>query len=132
MAKRGLDISVLRGFGPWPWKPFGRPLAPLTREEQWVPAFDIYQRDDEIVIRADLPGVQREDIRVTVSGDAMVIQGKRQEVTEIKRKHYFSYERVSGAFCRAIHLPKEANPDAINATYQDGVLEVKVSRVNIS
>ena len=85
-----------------------------------------------MVIRADLPGVQREDIRVTISGDTLVVQGKRQEVTEIKREHYFSYERARGEFCRAIQLPKEASPDDINATYQDGVLEVKVPRVKVS
>ena len=131
MAKKELDINILRGFGPWPWKPFSHHLFPAMRKEQWAPAFDIYQQDDEMVIRADLPGVQQEDIRVTVSVDTVVIQGKRQEVTEIKREHYFSYERASGEFCRAIRLPKKANPDDIKATYRDGVLEVKVTRVKV-
>lgn len=99
-----------------------RPWMP----EEWVPDMDIFESAGKVVIRADLPGTKREDIQVRVEGDRLIVHGHREKTEEVKEKGYYHNERRTGAFTRAIPLPAGFNPEAIEATYNNGLLEVTI------
>ncbi|MBI4339105.1 MAG: Hsp20/alpha crystallin family protein [Chloroflexi bacterium] len=111
---------VMGGFGLRSWRV--RPW--LWQGDGWMPEIDVVQEEDKIIVRADLPGMRREDIQVHVEGDTLFIQGCREEKKEMKREDYYRAERAAGEFYRAIRLPKDTDPSALQATYKDGVLEV--------
>ena len=107
--------------------PFARlPFPSPGKFEPWAPAVDIVEKDNEIVVKADLPGVTHEDITVTVDQDALVIRAERKQEEDVKEKGYRRLERYYGQFERTLALPEGANADAIKASYHDGVLEIKV------
>jgi HSP20 family protein len=114
----------MRGFTPRAFRLWPR----LWAEEEWIPDIDIFERDGKIVLRADLPGMKREDIQVSVEGDLLTIKGRREEEKEIKEEHYYSCERSKGEFLRTMRLPSGVGADAIDAKYENGVLEVTVPR----
>jgi len=116
-----------RGLGRWPWPRLGRRPS-LWRMEEWAPDIDVLEREGKLVVRADLPGVKREDIEVAVEGGMLVIRGRRHEEKEVKEEDYYRSERATGEFYRAVSLPEGVTADAIQATYTDGVLEVEVTR----
>jgi len=115
-----------RGFGPWRhmWRRWPR----LGREEQWPPDIDAFEREGQIVVRADLPGMKPEEIEVSVEADALVIRGRREAEKEVKEEDYYCCERTAGEFARAISLPEGVDPDSVEAHYDNGVLEVKIKR----
>lgn len=97
---------------------------PLRSTYEWKPDTDIFERDGKIVVRADLPGMKREDIDVAVQDDALILQGHREEENRTNGDNYYGFERATGRFYRAIALPDGLGPDEIEASYQDGVLEI--------
>lgn len=110
---------------------FRRPFAPLygpplPREAAWAPRADAYQADGGLVIKAELPGVKKDDIRLTVGDGVLTIQGTRQEEKEVKEGRSYMAERFSGSFARSFALPEGVDTNAITAAYNDGVLEVRV------
>lgn len=114
-----------RGFGLRPWiRPRLQPW--LSRDERWLPNIDVFEREGKLIVRADLPGLKREDIEVVLEGDTLVIRGHRAEEKEVKEEGYYRCERASGEFYRAIDLPEGVKPESIEAGYKDGVLEVSV------
>ena len=92
----------------------------------WAPAVDLEEKDDELVVRADLPGVEANDIKVTLDDGHLTIEGEREEKTERTEGRAHHIERFTGAFSRTIHLPERTDPEAIAAKYTNGVLEVTV------
>jgi HSP20 family protein len=92
----------------------------------WTPRIDVQQRNDAVVVRADLPGVRKEDVQVEVEDDALVISGQRREEREEggDDQGYRLVERSYGSFYRSVPLPQGANPDEIEAAMRDGVLTV--------
>jgi HSP20 family protein len=100
--------------------------ARQTSSFNWSPEIESFQRGDEFVVRADLPGLEKKDISVEVQDDAIVIQGERHSEHEDRRKGYFSSERSYGQFCRVVPLPEGAIADDTKATFNNGVLEVVV------
>jgi HSP20 family protein len=119
---------TMRGFGGWPWRPaMHRHFFPFyQRAEHWVPEVDILEQDKHLLVKVDLPGMKREDIEVGVEGDMLVIRGHRAEEKEIKEENYYCAERATGEFYRSFTLPEGVDADTIQATYENGVLEVKV------
>ncbi len=115
-------------FGSRSWRPFWRRRPWMWRPEEWLPDADVFEREGQVVVRADLPGVRREEIEVAAEGDMLVIRGRREEEKEVKEEGYYFCERASGEFQRSIGLPEGTDTEAIEATYQDGVLEVTVAR----
>jgi HSP20 family protein len=111
--------------------PFGT-LAPgiggRTLGALWMPAIEVQRDDGEIVVRADLPGVEMDDLKVDIEGQTLTIQGeRRRECHENDGEgHDYRSERRYGAFFRSIPLPTEVDPDDVRAEFQDGVLEVHV------
>lgn len=90
----------------------------------WSPAVDIYDSKESILVKADIPGLNKEDIDVTVHGDTLVIKGEKKNEKEVKEKDYVRTERFYGNFQRAIRLPSEVETNKVDATYKNGVLEL--------
>jgi HSP20 family protein len=89
---------------------------------------DMIDRKDEIVLRADLPGLEQQDIQVNVENGMLTIRGTREGEHEAKEDDYYCCERWAGSFSRTITLPPGVDPDMINATFKNGVLEVHVPK----
>jgi HSP20 family protein len=92
----------------------------------WAPQIETFRRGDRLIIRADLPGLKRDDVKVEVDGDLLAISGERRSEREDSRDDYYRSERHYGQFYRAIPLPEGANADEINASFRDGVLEISL------
>jgi HSP20 family protein len=92
----------------------------------WTPKVDVKQRGNDLVISADLPGVDPDDVAVEVTEDAVVISGQRDEENVEDSGDVYKVERKFGAFCRAVPLPQGAIVEQARATYKDGVLEISV------
>ena len=95
----------------------------------WIPPVDVYENPETIVLKAEVPGVAREDIGITVEQNVLTIKGERKIEREAKEEDFFRIERRSGSFCRSFTLPHAVAPDAIQATLRDGVLEVRLPKV---
>ena len=98
------------------------------REEPWLPLIDLEESKDKLLVRAELPGMKKEDIKISISGDTLTLQGKRDLKKEEKDKTYHRIERSYGRFERAIPLPAEVEPDKIKATYDEGVLHISLPK----
>jgi len=96
------------------------------REGTWAPAIDTIREEGAIVVRADVPGVKPEDIRIEVEGDVLTLSGSHEESKEDKDKDYVRRERRYGSFVRSMTLPQGADAEHIEATAKNGVLEVRV------
>lgn len=92
----------------------------------WVPAIDILERDGNLVVRAELPGVDDADVRVSVTDDGLVIEGERKEEHEENREGFYRTERSYGHFYRLIPLPDDVDSDQVRADFNNGVLEITV------
>jgi HSP20 family protein len=116
------------------FSPFGfmrRLLEDLDRigngvESVWSPALEVFERDGQLVVRADVPGLQKDQIKVEVVDDQLVISGERTRENEERREGIYRSERSYGSFCRTIALPEGVNPDKAVATFDNGVLEVSM------
>jgi len=92
----------------------------------WLPEIDVFEKDGALVTRADLPGLKRDDVKVEAAEGYLRISGQRKAEVEEKKDHYLRCEREYGHFVRTVPLPEGTVPDAITATFTDGVLEVRV------
>ena len=112
----GLFDRFLEGWeSPWP----------LERLQQAsAPAVDLEENEKELVVRADLPGVDPKDIKVTLNDDYLTIEGERKEEAERTEGKERYVERFNGSFCRTIHLPDRVDAEAIQAKHRNGVLEI--------
>jgi HSP20 family protein len=92
----------------------------------WTPQIDVQQRGDAIIVRADLPGVRKEDVQIEVQGDTLILSGQRREEREEggDDQDYRMFERSYGSFYRTVSLPQGTNPDEIQAVMRDGVLKI--------
>jgi HSP20 family protein len=94
---------------------------------EWAPAVDVLQRNGDLVVRAELPGVRPEDVDITVQDRVLTISGQRREEQEEQRGGYYVRERRSGSFSRSMSLPEGVDEDSIRARYENGVLEVTIT-----
>jgi len=92
----------------------------------WSPALDVFQRGNDLVIRADVPGLSKDDITVDIADDQLTIRGERRYDHEEERDGVFRSERSYGSFCRVVPLPQGAIADSAKATFNHGVLEIVV------
>jgi HSP20 family protein len=94
----------------------------------WAPAVDIYETENELVLKADLPGVEEKDIDVRVENNLLTVRGERQFETKVKEDNYLRVERTYGSFSRSFGLPNTVNTEAISADYKHGVLTVQLPK----
>lgn len=97
---------------------FGFPQA------QWAPPIEVLERDDRLVVRAELPGLNKDDVKVEVTNDLLTIAGERREEREETGEGYRHSERRYGRFSRTVPLPEGVSPEDVRCTFQNGVLEV--------
>jgi HSP20 family protein len=90
----------------------------------WAPQVDVLRKGDDLVVRADLPGLSKDDISVDVTDNVLTIRGERREESKEEGEGYYWHERSSGSFARSIPLPESADPERANARFENGVLEV--------
>ena len=95
---------------------------------KWYPAVDVLESKDAYVIRAELPGMKREDIRVEVKDGTLVLSGERKSAKPADGVEYRHVERVAAKFWRSFSLPETVKQDGIEATYKDGILEIRVPK----
>ena len=97
----------------------------LTQRGEWFPAVDIYENaNQEIVLKAELPGIVREDIDVRVENNTLTLRGERKRDTEVKQEQFHRVERSYGGFSRSFSLPSRIDTDQVRAEFKDGVLAI--------
>jgi HSP20 family molecular chaperone IbpA/ribosome-associated toxin RatA of RatAB toxin-antitoxin module len=101
-----------------------KPTQAVAGPVAWSPPLEIAQRDNQLVVRADLPGVRQEDVHVEIKNDRLVIEGDRRDEQQAQGQGYRRSERSYGHFYRAIALPEGASPEQASASMRDGVLEI--------
>jgi HSP20 family protein len=130
------------------WEPF-RELATLQNEvnrlfntafdtpapagnggtaRRWMPAMDLVETGDHFVLRADLPGLAEDDVKIEVEDGVLTVSGERRSEHESKQEGYHRVERAFGAFSRSLTLPRGVNAEAVEATFDKGVLEVRIPK----
>ena len=103
-------------------------LLGLQAESAWSPAVDVYDNKDNLVIKADLPGIKQNEINVSVEDDILTIKGEKKKETEVKEDNFYRLERAYGSFERSFTLPTNVDASKIKAAYKDGVLELTLPK----
>jgi len=134
--------------GLMPWQPFrameemeqrfndifGRSLLPAMwrrfplEERGWAPPLEVFEKEDKFVVKAELPGMEEDDIDISVVGDTLTIKGEKKAESEVKEEDYYCCERSYGSFFRSIALPATVDAKKIEASYENGVLEVSLPK----
>jgi HSP20 family protein len=99
-----------------------------TGARRWMPAMDLVETDEHFVLRADLPGLGEEDVTIEVAGDTLTLSGERAVEHEARKDGFYRLERATGTFARSLTLPDGVDPDAIAASFDKGVLEVRIPK----
>jgi len=128
-----------------PWKPL-RELSNLRREMddlwgnltgekeflpmkgEWMPAVDVSETKDSLIVKAEIPGMESKDIDVSLCGDLLTIKGEKKQKTEEKKENYHRIETHYGAFSRTIRVPVSVNSEKIKASYDNGVLKITLPK----
>ncbi|HEX3510373.1 MAG TPA: Hsp20/alpha crystallin family protein [Solirubrobacteraceae bacterium] len=105
---------------------FDSPTAAAAR--RWVPAMDLVEDGEEYVLRADLPGLTAEDVKLEVENDRLTLSGERRSESRESNDGYQRIERRSGSFTRSVALPEGVDPESIEATFENGVLELRIPK----
>jgi len=105
-----------------------RIARPSPAPDMYFPPVDIYERTDEIVIKAGIPGVKKEDVEVTFLENTLTIKGQRSRDSEVREEDYHYSEQQYGSFSRSITFSIELNPEGMRARYEDGVLEIVIPK----
>ena len=113
-----------RLFEGWGWPAFR--AGGFAGTAAWAPSLDLFEKDNRLFAKLDLPGMKKEDVRVEVAEGYLTISGERKEESEEKNKNFYRCEREYGSFYRAIPLPEGAKSEEVKATFENGVLEVSV------
>lgn len=97
-------------------------------EGQWMPSVDVSETGKEVIVKAELPGMDPKDIDISVNGDRLTLRGERKYEHEEKGESFHRVERSYGAFSRDIELPAGVDSDKVEATYKDGVLKINLAK----
>jgi HSP20 family protein len=125
---RRFSEEMDRPFGDGFASGFGREFGRLADHEgsMWLPQVEAFERDGKLIVRADLPGLTKDDINVDITDDAIKIRGERRQEKEENEEGYYRSERSYGSFYREIPLPSGVNRDEANASFRNGVLEISM------
>jgi HSP20 family protein len=121
---RSFDERMRRFFGEVP----GLPGEEHWSLAAWSPVCDIYENENEIVVKAELPEVKKEDVHVSFENNLLTIRGERKLSEETKKENYHRLERSYGEFTRSFTLPSFVNADKINAEFKDGLLRITLPK----
>lgn len=95
---------------------------------RWIPPMDLVETDDHYVLRADLPGLSQEDVNVELDGNVLTVSGERKAEHEESREGFYRVERSFGTFARALTLPEGVDAESVDASFDRGVLEVRIPK----
>jgi HSP20 family protein len=95
---------------------------------RWIPAMDLVETEDTFVLRADLPGLSEGDVNIELEDNVLTLSGERKAEHEERKEGYYRVERASGSFSRSLTLPEGVDPDAVTASFDRGVLEVRIPK----
>lgn len=109
-------------------EPLGGIEWPFLASGRWTPAVDVSEDDKTLTVRAEVPGINPEDLEVTVSGDQLVLAGEKQESAEQSEKDYYQSERRFGSFRRTVPLPEAVDPEKVQAEYANGILTIHLEK----
>lgn len=124
--RRELD----RFFDSFPRSEYGtdEPFFPAV----WTPAADIVERDDDYVVKLELPGVKKSEVKITIEDNLLTVSGEKKQESELKEKEHYRVERSYGAFRRSFTLPSTIEGDKIEAAYEDGILTISLPKAEES
>ena len=123
--------NLVSGFNEWDRflsDFFGDMDIPAQLPSSWSPSVDIQETNDKYLVTADLPGLSRKDINISIKEDILTISGERKYETKDEKKNYYRMERGFGRFNRSFRLPDEVLADKITAKFKDGVLSVEIPK----
>ena len=107
---------------------FDTPVPSGGGTRRWVPAMDLVETADAFVVRADLPGLKQDDVKLEVEDQVLTISGERRAEHEEREEGFYRLERAFGGFSRSLTLPKGVDAEAVSASFTDGVLEVRIPK----
>ena len=117
-----MTLMMFRTFFHADWK------NPLNTETNWKPEIDIKECDNLFQIKADIPGLTKKDIKISVKGDQLTISGERKKIVDNKNDRYHYRERSVGKFKRSFNLPESINKDKIHASFKNGILSIELEK----
>jgi HSP20 family protein len=95
---------------------------------RWIPPMDLVETEDDFVLRADLPGMAEGDVNIELEDSVLTVSGERKAEHEERKEGYYRVERASGTFSRSLTLPEGVDPDGVRASFDRGVLEVRIPK----
>lgn len=104
------------------------PRLRLPEIEEIIPSVDIFEEGDNVVVKAELPGMKKEDVDVSLTDDVITISGEKKKEEKVEKKNYFRLERSHGSFTRSFSLPVEVQTDKAKAKFANGILEVRIPK----
>lgn len=107
----------------WPERWFGGDEMEFT-----TPVVDLYEEKDDIVVKAELPGMEKDNIEVNLTDHTLTLKGEKKKEHEVKKENYYRSERSYGSFLRTLELPKDVHGDKVKANFKNGVLEVRLPK----
>jgi len=119
-------FAIMRQFTDDMNRIFTKAPTALGNGADWAPAIEVKQKEGKLLVTAELPGVKKEDVKVHIEGDTLVVEGERKEEKEEKREGYYHSERSYGKFYRSILLPEGTKAEQTAAQFKDGVLEITI------
>jgi HSP20 family protein len=102
--------------------------APNGGSRRWIPAMDLVETEDHLVLRGDLPGMSEDDVNIEIKDGVLTVSGERKAESEEKREGYHRIERAFGSFSRSLNLPQGIDPEKVDAHFDNGVLEVRIPK----
>jgi HSP20 family protein len=120
----------MEGFEPFGWR---KPLWPEIDEKfDFLPNVDIVDKDDVLLIRAEMPGVKKEDLEITIAGDRLTFEAKRDFEEKEEKDDFFRHEMAYGRMFRTVRLPVEVHGDKAKAELKDGIVELRLPKVAVT
>lgn len=104
---------------------FGRLASPVA---SWIPALDLYEEKDNVVVKAELPGMEEKEVEISFEQDTLTIRGEKKQEEEVKEDNYYHLERSYGKFQRSIVIPSHVDATVAKATFKNGVLEIRLPK----
>ena len=107
---------------------FGGGRSGLAGSRRWLPAMDLLEMEDDLVLKADLPGLDKDDVTIEVKDGVLTVSGERKAEQEERSEGYYRVERAYGSFSRSLSLPQGVDADQVQADFDKGVLEVRIPK----
>lgn len=111
-----------------PFPAFAAPRLKMMEREEFAPSVDIFEEGNEVVVKAELPGMKKEDIDITLTEDSITLSGEKKKETEEKKKDYYRWECSYGSFRRTFTLPAAVQRNKVKAEFKEGVLQIRMPK----